>query len=308
MGYRIVPKKNALGNTVTKVELLNLLTLAAKYGPAIVGNLTKELANNKDMSDKIVSTPMFKELKLKSDKDLFNKIYESFNNYIKNIPTLKNKINEEIPDAVSIVSKDINSAIALSLVSVSGFYLYSIPTVVMYLVTKNYPELGQNLFDTKDDIFKKVFSDIPELVKLLKHTDKNRYEDITKLIGTFPNLELDDNVKPSETLVSGFIKSNGVKNVNVISFIKTSISQFFTKDPAEASFGFVGNPIYHIRLLITDIQVARYDRLKDMKRLTELKIIELTHKDTDGSLSEQVEYYKEKLEKLNHKIDAIIGE
>ena len=73
------------------------------------------------------------------------------------------------------------------------------------------------------------------------------------------------------------------------------------------SHGFVGNPIYHIRLWMMDREIEKYEANKDKKRLLEMKVLGLNmDKEADGvdknKINKQIEYYEEKIQDLEYKI------
>lgn len=73
------------------------------------------------------------------------------------------------------------------------------------------------------------------------------------------------------------------------------------------SHGFVGNPIYHIRLWMMDREIEKYEADKDRKKLLELKVLGLQmDKEADGvdknKINKQIDYYEEKIQDLEYKI------
>lgn len=71
--------------------------------------------------------------------------------------------------------------------------------------------------------------------------------------------------------------------------------------------GFVGNPLYLIRMWSVDRGVKKYEANKDKKRLVELKLAELRAKEAGGEagtvkLQEQISYYENRLSDLEYKI------
>ena len=71
--------------------------------------------------------------------------------------------------------------------------------------------------------------------------------------------------------------------------------------------GFIGNPIYHIRMWMMDRDIEKYEANKDRKRTLELKVLALNmDKSADGvdlnKVNKQIEYYEEKIQDLEYKI------
>lgn len=72
--------------------------------------------------------------------------------------------------------------------------------------------------------------------------------------------------------------------------------------------GFIHNPIYHIRVWLVDRDVAKYEALKEKKKLIELKLLELKLKseDThDESLAKQIAYYEDKISGMEYDIKEL---
>lgn len=69
--------------------------------------------------------------------------------------------------------------------------------------------------------------------------------------------------------------------------------------------GFIGNPIYHLRMWWADFQHSRYESLKENKAATEAILLDLRLKKegtNDPNLDKQIKYYEEKLESMQYKI------
>jgi hypothetical protein len=65
------------------------------------------------------------------------------------------------------------------------------------------------------------------------------------------------------------------------------------------------NPIYHIRMAITEYQVARYKAGQEEKRALEYHLLalnELAEGTQDAKLEQQIEYTEDRLKKLNYKL------
>ena len=72
--------------------------------------------------------------------------------------------------------------------------------------------------------------------------------------------------------------------------------------------GFNGNPIYHIRMWLVDKEMERYELLKEKKKLIELKLLDLklqAQNESDPKLKTQIEYYEDKIGKLEYNIKEI---
>lgn len=69
--------------------------------------------------------------------------------------------------------------------------------------------------------------------------------------------------------------------------------------------GFVGNPIYHIRLNIAEWQTRRYKSNKDKKKVLELQLLHLEYLNqgkNDPKLEKEIQYVQSRIEKTDRKI------
>lgn len=65
------------------------------------------------------------------------------------------------------------------------------------------------------------------------------------------------------------------------------------------------NPIYHIRMAVTEYQVERYRAGQEEKRALEFRLMalkELRNGEADAKLEQQIEYTENRLKKLNYKL------
>lgn len=69
--------------------------------------------------------------------------------------------------------------------------------------------------------------------------------------------------------------------------------------------GFIGSPVYHIRLIFAEWQADRYKVCKDKRQMLELRIMQLKllQEDlNDPSLERQIEYLQSRIDKLDRKL------
>lgn len=80
-----------------------------------------------------------------------------------------------------------------------------------------------------------------------------------------------------------------------------------TLDPF-SEFGvssFIGNPIYHVRLVIAEWQEARYSMMRDKKKALELRLLHLKllqDKENDAGVEKQIVYIQSRVSKLEYKM------
>jgi len=85
---------------------------------------------------------------------------------------------------------------------------------------------------------------------------------------------------------------------------KELFSFFALKNKITSNYltGFINNPIYHFRMWLVDKQFSRYESLKDKKRLIELIVLDLKIEKEDDSIRKQIDYYEEKINKIEIKL------
>jgi len=247
----------------------------------------------------IVNTLMFSKLKYKNDLELLTRIEQIIEDFIDSKTRLLSKVEEHMPEIVRSQTTNLNVRVLLSLVSTGSFLSMKVNLILLYLVDKHYSY--ENTLD--GDIYRGISKDILSLVSLLENGKKVKFEEIIETIGRYPTVEFDKQNRPPKTVINGFIKNNFT---NASKFLTNFVSKSFgTSDAGMVNVNFIGNPIYHIRLLITDYDVNQYEQYKNSKKLTELKLLELKSKDPskDPSLKEQITYYENKLIKTQNKLD-----
>jgi len=316
------------GNLISKEDLLKTLDILSKeIKPGMTGytqDLTK-IVKSKENDNVIVSSMVFAPLKLTNDAEFFNIMLKILNNYSKAISDLKTKIDEELPDTIAVTSSNLNIKLAMSLINVGIFLGYTLPTTYSYLITRHYIKSE----DLKSDIYKSVPGSLATTISLITDIKKLNFDELIDMIGKFPtlrNISSSKSALPSQ-VVLGFMKSElGISNKFITSYITKAFS-LFKKDRIKSKrtvqslrdkvgpTGFVGNPIYHIKLFLTDIELWNNERIKDNKRLLELKLAKLkmnyaTTNDSDArsKLDDQIEYYTDKIERLDLKLHTVVDE
>lgn len=76
--------------------------------------------------------------------------------------------------------------------------------------------------------------------------------------------------------------------------------------PVLPGFGF--NPIYHLRLIITEWQVSRYNVMKDKKKMLELRLMQLkllTDKKSDPKLEQEITYIQSRIDKIEYSMSKM---
>lgn len=71
------------------------------------------------------------------------------------------------------------------------------------------------------------------------------------------------------------------------------------------------HPLYHLRMVVAEQQVANYKRMLEEKRVLELRLLALKESyegKQDAKLSQHIEYSAGRLEKLNYQIDKLTAD
>jgi hypothetical protein len=72
---------------------------------------------------------------------------------------------------------------------------------------------------------------------------------------------------------------------------------------APAVQGFLGNPIYHIRLLVAEWQANRYKAMKDKKKMLEMRLMHLQllqENKNDAKLEQEISYIQSRVDKIEY--------
>lgn len=316
------------GNLINKEDLLKTLDIMSKeIKPGMTGYTQDMMKIIKSKTDDkvIVSSMVFKELNMNNDAEFFNLMLKILNNYSKSISDLKAKIDEELPDVIATNSSNLNVKLAMSLINIGIFLGYTLPTVYSYLMTRYYIKSE----DIRSDIYKSVPGSLGTIVSLVKDLNKISFKELIDMIGKFPTLRNISSSKSSlpSQVVLGFMKSElGISNKIMISFV-TKAFNLIKRDRVHSKrtvqelkdrvgpSGFIGNPIYHIKVFLTDIELWNFDRMKDNKRLLELKLAKLklsASTTEDGGekakLDQQINYYTDRVERLELKLNTVLDE
>jgi hypothetical protein len=80
-------------------------------------------------------------------------------------------------------------------------------------------------------------------------------------------------------------------------------------DPLKiGAYGLVLNPIYHLRMVYAEWQVARFDAAKEERKLLDYQILDMKNAlegKSDPKLERALEYSQDRMSKLNYKIEKM---
>lgn len=225
-----------------------------------------------------VTETVFKLKKLGS-KSIFTTLEKMFLSIDKNRNKIEDLISKHASSVLTSRVLTIKDAAIVKLVDdISSMVLFTTDLIVCALADVNktaFPKIK----------FKKLKDGLPGYAELVANYSK----DIEKTISEIS--KLDDSVfnKDSNTTMLDLkLKSNGV-------------SFDFAKN-------FINNPFYHIRMWLVDRDIKKLESLKDKRRLTELRLMELKvakMNSEDENLAGQIQYYEEKLATLDYEIEKL---
>ena len=277
--FHTIKKEDVVKNlddiaTAIKEEVLPTLDVVIK-------NSDLEVINKSKYAKSLMVTS---GIKAKDGRELFVKIKGIITNINKSLNNLETLVLDELPDIVSDKTITVKDAAILKTISdIGNITLFT--SDVAYLIL-----IDGNVNDT--EFPKKKINDIIDGIPT--------YGNMLKVYGSNFNNKL-ENIKklPDTKLVLDNKKANMLEKI-------VSKNAKLIDVPNASSFNY--NPIYHVRMWLVDVEMLKYERLKDKKKLIELKIMELKLKaknESNDKLTKQIEYYEEKLAKIDYKISKI---
>jgi len=297
---------------IDRDELLEVLSSVEEaINGAIIPNI-KDILNNVKGETVLANNTLFSSLNLKTDDMFFKRVLKVCTDYSKIIPALKVKIDEELPDKFNANTSNINIRLALSLVGVGTFLAHSLNDVFMFIIAKFYL---RDKIDIDKVLADKIGKKLITLIQKLPELEKANFEALVDIIGKVPVINTirdeDTSVIPTDVVTGFMTKTFKIKNIFTLSFIKQALGLKSDKTVTAKNIqmNFIYNPIYHIRLFLVDLEELRLERLKDSKRLLELRLLELKNRantENDPKLKEAITYYENKLEKIDRKIERYL--
>ena len=210
------------------------------------------------------------------------KMRESFSYIAKQDKVIKNIIDRDLQDVVSSKSSTAKSAAIIKmlndLASMNAFVLDLLYVVLTEEKSSFLPKIK----------FKRVKEGIPA------------FQDLFKVYG----FEFDKFLENLPRVSDEVLPTEGVADNSMVDIMLSKTGKMI-KLPTT---GFMGNPIYHIRMWLVDRDAKKYESLKVKKQLIELKLMELKLEEEESSdphLSKQIKYYEEKLSDIEYSIEKL---
>jgi len=300
---------------------LKSMTLSQEKMIEIIDTVDKSLTTTlipalndliKDTKDKtfLSSNMAFNSLKLKNDSQLFKRLLNVVEKYKKILPDLKVAIADNISETIVTGSNNVNNRVVISLISEGVYFTEEVVMMLSNLINKFYTKSGSELDST---ITSHLSHRLILLIQIIPEMEKADLGKVVESIGNIPTvstLKFESSSDIPTEVVMGFFKDTiGIKDFYTQTFVKRMLGYFNFKTERKMhkniTKNFIGNPIYHLRLFLIDLESLRLERLKDEKSLLELRILELKNEDRDGTLSKQISYFENKLNKLDMKIKKL---
>ena len=275
-----------INHTIKKIDVVNTLenTLGAINDDVLptLDDMIKNSGLTIIQDSPILSAIKYSSgIKAKDNKELLVKIKSIVTNINKAGKNLEKVVNDNLSDVVTDKTISVKDGAILKIIS-------DITSLAMYIMDFNYLILIEGKSDNTD--FPKIkLQQIKDGVPAFANILKSYSKDFNKSVNELTKM-------PSNSL---YIEDSKIAMLDKI------VSKFSKNIPLPNTKGFINNPIYHIRMWLTDRDVDKYESLKEKRKLIELKLLELkTRQDGENNskLSKQIEYYENKLSSLEYSI------
>jgi len=318
----VLGKSFGRGTLIEKKQLLEILDrVARELKPGIVSAIKdmERYVQTSSEKDKLAKSPAFTGSNYRDDLEIYRDMELLIDKYVKIIPKLKKKIEEEMPELIPTTSNNLNIKLTLSLVNLGIFLAFKLPLVLIYIMNKYY--IKNPAKETSANIYKGMAQNLTTLAEALEEVKRGDLEKIVDIIGQIPTLSQvgDVHVNLPSVILTNFLNKNlGISDKYTVKLVNKFLNTYKVDrrkqkrtNVVRGTVGFLGNPIYHLRIFLTDLELNKLDRLKDQRQLLELKLNELKNQETnddDPRIREQIKYYEKRLAALNERIETIMDQ
>ena len=298
---RIVLKNSEILEIIDTVDKSISTTLV----PALK-DLIKSTKDTQNFSENIA----FNSLKLKNDSDLFKRLLNVVEKFTKILPSLRVAVEENVAESITTGTNNINNRVVIALLSEGVYFAEEVPMLLSNTINRFFSKSGTEL---DPSITSHLSHRLILLIQIIPEMEKADLGKVVESIGNIPtvaSLRFESTSDIPTEVVMGFFKEViGIKDFYTQTYVKRMLGYFnFKKEHKKhtnIAKNFIGNPIYHLRLFLIDLNTLRLDRLKTEKSLLELRILELKEGANNPRLSSQIGYYENKLNKLDMKIKRL---
>jgi len=298
---------------VTKKDLLETIDAISSFLPGkleVIDELNKVLVKNGRPAE-LCRLVITMDIKCKDDVEYFTNIKKAIKQYLALLPDIRSKV-ENFPESFEVDEDDLNTTSLLFLIDTGIFLNNDLADIISYVIDVVYSKKrkGTDLMEEYSMLYKDIAMKIRELNNIVNFILRGNPEEIIEKIGNFP-VEKQGFFSKIKAFLGKFLRKEvGITNNVNVGFLSDKIKIVTDSDNLPTT-NFVGNPIYHFRKFLVDLELKKLESLKDRKRLLELKLAELKQqqagKPNDPKLQKQIEYYEKKLEQVEHKIDVIVN-
>lgn len=281
--------KDANQHTINKEDVVKSMDnvfsiLNEEVLPTIKNTLASidpNILNNSSYLKKIKSG--LSSIRCKDGKDFLVKLSSFLEEVVKNESKITSVVNKTLNDNVADVALTARDATLLRLINDLGFICFYTMDLIYFVMTNekesDFPKVKYVKFEA-------------DLVTYIETLDAYG-DDFTKKVVN--NLE---DVSSTEF---------NINDGNLLTYLQGII--FKTGKVIKLPSGFTNNPIYHVRMWLVDREIAKYEALKDRKKMVELRLLELkaiaNSEGEDESLKKQIAYYENKISAIEYDIAKI---
>lgn len=281
--FHTVRREDVLKNLENTLSILNDEVIPALDGVISNGGNYKVLLDN-NLLKTIANTS---GIKAKDNRDLLVKIKGLLVNVTKSGKDLTKVVENDLSEIVTDKTGTVRDVAIIKVVAdISSLGMFTLD--LLYFVLSNNGADESNYPKIK---FQKIRDGIPSYSASLKSYAghfANTVKDLPK-VATIPAKVDPSKISMFEKLVGKSGKSINLPNTQ----------------------GFNGNPVYSIRMWLVDREIAKYESLKEKRKLIDLKLMELKVQETgdeNPALRKQIEYFEDKISKVEYEIAQIEDE
>jgi hypothetical protein len=281
--FHTVKKEDVLKNLENTLSILNdevvpaldgVISNAGKYDLLLNNNILKSVANTSG-------------IKVKDNRDLLVKIKGLLVNITKSGGDLTKIVEEDLSDIITDKTGTVKDIAIIKVVSDIGSLAMFTLDLVYFVLTNN---------GTSDSNYPKIkFNNIRNGVPAYSASLKSYLGNFAAIVKDLPKVA--SVPAKVETSKISMLERLAGKSGKLINLPNTQ--------------GFVGNPIYSIRMWLVDREISKYESLKDKRKLLDLKLMELKVQesgDENPKLRKQIEYYEDKISKVEYQIAQVEGD